>query len=78
MNITKIFSFGAFNKVFGWVIMYRRKLLDDITYLALISDTMAPFYQHELFLILAWLSNHMSSKMCHEIIHTFPKFNSCT
>ena len=37
-----------------------------------------PFYSHGLTLISAWISNHKSSKVWHEIPYPFPNFNSCT
>ena len=41
-------------------------------------DTWGPFYKHGLTLILAWISNHMPSKMWDEITYPFLNFNGCT
>ena len=36
-----------------------------------------PFYWHGLFLIPAWISNHMPSKVWGEISYPFANFNGC-
>ena len=38
----------------------------------------SPFYQHGLNLILAWISNHMPSKVWDDIPYPFPNCNGCT
>ena len=42
------------------------------------SDCSGPFYQHDLTLTPAWISNHIHYKMWDEITYPFPNFNSCT
>ena len=42
------------------------------------STTSGPFYLHGLTLILAWISNHMASKMWDEITYPFLNFNGAT
>ena len=37
--------------------------------------TWGPLYWHGLALIPAWISNHMASKVCDEIIYPFPNVN---
>ena len=37
-----------------------------------------PFYYHSLALILAWMNNHMPSKMWNNITYRFPNFNGTT
>ena len=37
-----------------------------------------PFYQHGLNLTLAWISDHMLSKVWDEITHPLPNFHICT
>ena len=39
--------------------------------------TKAPFYQHGWTVILAWISNHMPSKVWDEITYPFPKLQRC-
>ena len=34
-----------------------------------------PFYEHELTLIPAWISNHIHFKLWHEINHLFENYN---
>ena len=37
-----------------------------------------PFYLYGLTLTLAWISNHMPSKVCVDIIYPIPNFNGAT
>ena len=41
-------------------------------------QTSAPFYQHGLTLIPAWIGNYMPSKVWGEITYPFLNFNGCT
>ena len=43
-----------------------------------LSDAMGPFSKHGLTLNRAWISNHMLSKMCDDIIYPVPNFNGST
>ena len=38
----------------------------------------APFYEHWVTLIPAWIGKHMPSKVCDENIYPYPNFNCCT
>ena len=40
--------------------------------------TIGHFYQHGITLIPAWISNHMPSRVWHEITYPFLNFNCCT
>ena len=41
-------------------------------------DSWGRFYQHGLFLIPVWISNHMPSKVWDEITYRFPNFYGAT
>ena len=42
------------------------------------NEWIISLWWHRLILIVAWISNHMPSKVSDEITHPFPNFNGCT
>ena len=73
--------FGFLTTYFHSWVFHKRKVILKIMkacWVLYVNPSGVPFTKHGLTLIPAWIINHITSKVWHEITYPFPNFNGCT